>query len=68
MSSISSRRFTVEADGALEYTPRAARRLTFNAEVLKSSKLCAGDVIAISDGTMPLQAGISLRASKSFIY
>lgn len=55
MSLISSRRFTVESDDALEYAPRAVRRLIFNAEVLKSTRLCAGDMVAISDGTMPLK-------------
>jgi AAA family ATPase len=59
MSSISLRRFTIESDGALEYAPRAARRLVFNAEVLKSTRLCAGDIVAISSGTMPLKVGRS---------
>ena len=59
MSSISSRWFKIESDGALEYAPRAARRLIFNAEVLKSTKLCAGDIVAISNGTVPLKVGRS---------
>jgi hypothetical protein len=55
MSSISSRRFTIQSDGAVDYAPRAARRLIFNVEVLKSTRLSAGDIVAISDGTIPLK-------------
>jgi AAA family ATPase len=50
MASISSRRFTVESDQTAEHTFRAARRLIFNADALKSTKLCTGDIVAISNG------------------
>jgi AAA family ATPase len=59
MSSITSRVFTVESDGAVEYAPRAARRLIFHADVLKSTKLCAGDIVAISSGSTPLKVGVA---------
>ncbi|KAF8073388.1 P-loop containing nucleoside triphosphate hydrolase protein [Lyophyllum atratum] len=50
MASISSRRFTVESDDSSEHVPRAARRVIFNADMLKSAKLCTGDIIALSHG------------------
>jgi AAA family ATPase len=59
MSSISSRRFTVESDGAVEYGPRVARRLVFNTDVLKSTKLCAGDIVAVTSDSTPIKVGIA---------
>lgn len=60
MASISSRRFIVESDRAPEYPSRTARRLIFNAEVLKNTKLCTGDVVVISngDGATPGKVGL----------
>ena len=67
MSLISSRRFTVESDNALEYAPRAARRLILNADVLKSNKVCAGDIVAISNGSKLLKVGPA-QSFTAFIY
>ncbi|KAF9465782.1 P-loop containing nucleoside triphosphate hydrolase protein [Collybia nuda] len=52
MTSITSRRFVVESDYAAEYPTRAARRLVFNADVLRSTKLSTGDVVVITSGDM----------------
>ncbi|KAL0960482.1 hypothetical protein HGRIS_005523 [Hohenbuehelia grisea] len=49
MASISSRSFAVGLSDEFE-SPRAARRIICNAEVLKACKLCAGDVVAIASG------------------
>ncbi|KAL0574316.1 AAA+-type ATPase [Marasmius crinis-equi] len=49
MSSISSRKFTVALHSEdNEESSRAARRVVFSSEVLKSLKLTTGDVIAVS--------------------
>jgi len=48
MASISSRRFTVDSDDDSGRITRAARRVIFNADFLKSAKLCTGDIVAFS--------------------
>jgi AAA family ATPase len=49
MSSLTSKRFVVRLADSSESTPRASRRLIINANIAKAAKLCAGDVIALSD-------------------
>ncbi|KAF8875657.1 P-loop containing nucleoside triphosphate hydrolase protein [Infundibulicybe gibba] len=48
MASITSRKFIVEKCDNAETIPRAARRVIFSADFLKATKLCTGDVIALS--------------------
>ncbi|KAF5374178.1 hypothetical protein D9615_008879 [Tricholomella constricta] len=50
MAAILSRKFTVESDDSAGHVARAARRVIFNPDVLKSAKLCTGDIIALSNG------------------
>ncbi|EPQ54885.1 AAA-domain-containing protein [Gloeophyllum trabeum ATCC 11539] len=47
MSSLSSRPFTVSLAEPAE-APRGARRVIIHADVLKTAKICAGDVLALS--------------------
>ncbi|KAL6300216.1 hypothetical protein BKA93DRAFT_542373 [Sparassis latifolia] len=47
MAAISSRSFTVELTGSVAMS-REARRVIINADVLKASNICAGDVVALS--------------------
>jgi AAA family ATPase len=49
MSSMLSKNFIIGLANSPEPTPRAARRVIINADVVKAVKLCAGDVIALSD-------------------
>lgn len=51
MSSVTSRTFVVHLEDHFESTFRAARRVTIHADILKSAKLCAGDVVAVSGAT-----------------
>lgn len=53
MFDLSSKHFTVAFNESLDGVPRAARRLLFSADVLKAAKLCAGDVVALSNGDAP---------------
>ncbi|KAK7689982.1 hypothetical protein QCA50_006623 [Cerrena zonata] len=49
MTSISTRSFRIEiCDSDLETVTRTARRIVLNADLLKSSKVSSGDVIALS--------------------
>lgn len=45
MSSISAKTFTVNPNA---HSGRAVRRIQISTEVVKASKLCAGDAIAVS--------------------
>ncbi|KZT22814.1 AAA-domain-containing protein [Neolentinus lepideus HHB14362 ss-1] len=47
MASISSRTFTVSLSESSE-TPRGARRIVIHADILKATKICAGDALALS--------------------
>jgi hypothetical protein len=53
MSDFPSKQFTVGFSESLDGVPRAARRLIFNADVLKAAKVCAGDVVALSSRDPP---------------
>ncbi|KAF8959182.1 P-loop containing nucleoside triphosphate hydrolase protein [Flammula alnicola] len=50
MASIMSKTFKVEVHEGSENIPRAARRLIFNSDFLKTAKLCTGDIVALSSG------------------
>lgn len=45
-----SKTFKIELHEGAENVPRAARRLIFNSDFLKSAKLCTGDIVALSSG------------------
>jgi hypothetical protein len=49
MSLLSSKRFVVKVADSSEETARTSRRLIVNADIVKATKLCTGDVIALSD-------------------
>ncbi|KAF8187739.1 AAA family ATPase [Pholiota molesta] len=48
MASLMSKTFKIELHEGSENIPRAARRLIFNSDFLKSAKLCTGDIVALS--------------------
>jgi AAA family ATPase len=48
MASLVSKKFVIGLANFSEPT-RAARRIIINADVVKAVKLCAGDVVALSD-------------------
>ncbi|KAG6917166.1 hypothetical protein DXG01_003602 [Tephrocybe rancida] len=50
MASIASKTFTVETYDLLEHSSRAARRVILHADVLKTAKLCTGDIVALCSG------------------
>ncbi|KAG6872380.1 hypothetical protein C0995_010194, partial [Termitomyces sp. Mi166 len=50
MTSISLKAFIVESDDSSEQSFCTARRVIFNAEVLKAAKLCTGDIVALVNG------------------
>jgi len=52
MATLQSNTFTVELNKGSENISRAARRLIFNADVLKAAKVCTGDVVILSNGDM----------------
>ncbi|OSX57094.1 hypothetical protein POSPLADRAFT_1061796 [Postia placenta MAD-698-R-SB12] len=56
MSTVTSRTFVVHLADHSEATFRAARRVTIHADILKSAKLCAGDVVAVSGATSTAKA------------
>jgi AAA family ATPase len=49
MASVWSKTFVVQVADPSEYTARASRRLIINADIVKAAKLCAGDIIALSN-------------------
>lgn len=49
MASLVSKKFVIGLANFSEPTHRAARRVIINADVVKAVKLCAGDVVALSD-------------------
>ncbi|KAG5728058.1 ATPase family gene 2 protein [Termitomyces sp. T112] len=53
MASISLKTFIVESDDSLEPSFHAARRVIFNADVLKAAKLCTGDIVVLVNGVRP---------------
>lgn len=53
MTTISARNFNVKLHLATDAGPRAARRVIVNADLLKSVKVSAGDVLAISKAGSP---------------
>ncbi|CAL1713789.1 unnamed protein product [Somion occarium] len=58
MSLLSARTFKVElASESLETINRAARRVIVNADLLKSAKICSGDVVALSKAGSPQDRG-----------
>ncbi|KAK0201465.1 AAA family ATPase [Desarmillaria ectypa] len=50
MSSIASKTFRIELSDTQHYAYHAARRVILHPEVLKTVKLCTGDVVALSSG------------------
>ena len=48
MSTLGAKIFTVESNQNSDDAPRAARRLIFNADILKAFKLCTGDTVTLS--------------------
>ena len=46
--SISASTFVVRLANPVDSAPRAARRVAFNADILRSAKVYAGDVVAIA--------------------
>ncbi|KAF9034353.1 AAA family ATPase [Panaeolus papilionaceus] len=53
MSTLGAKIFTVESNQNSDDAPRAARRLIFNADILKAFKLCTGDTVALSSTEHP---------------
>ena len=52
MATLQSSTFTVELNKDSENISRAARRLIFNADLLKAAKLYTGDIVILSNGDM----------------
>ena len=46
---MASQKFSVQLADSSEYTARASRRLIVNPDILKTAKLYAGDIIALSN-------------------
>ena len=49
MPSFSSKKFIAKVSDSGELPPRAARRVFINADIAKTAKLCAGDVMALAE-------------------
>lgn len=50
MASIASKTFRIELSDTQDYAYHAVRRVILHPEVLKTVKLCTGDVVALSSG------------------
>ncbi|KAI8986118.1 AAA family ATPase [Trametes punicea] len=66
MSLLGTRQFIVEVSSASEPISRAARRIIINAEILKQSKVYAGDVVGLSpaDSHKAFAVGVAWPSSE----
>ena len=53
MATLASKTFTVDISDATEPISRTSRRIIINADILKQTKVYAGDVIAITSSQSP---------------
>lgn len=49
MSLIGTKNLTVEINERVEHGSHAARRVILNADLLKTVKLCTGDIVAVAN-------------------
>lgn len=66
MSSWMSKNFVIGLANFSEPTPRATRRVIINADVVKAVKLCAGDVVALSDPDNPDNTKVNIQWFQRF--
>lgn len=49
MALLASKKLVIGLADSSESSPRASRRVIINADIAKAVKLCAGDIVALSD-------------------
>jgi hypothetical protein len=59
MSPISSKAFVVQVANAVDAQFRAARRVIFNADVLKAYNVFAGDIVVVLDTDSAVKVRVS---------